>query len=124
MESNSPAQLNTRGRAGEPETKSKVRHARLESAFGRDVDKDLREIGAWFYNCQQLSVRGIPDRLGCIRGKLFALELKRSKVEGRKTSGRIVLQRHILNKITKAGGYARVVYPENWAEVLEDLKKL
>jgi hypothetical protein len=81
------------------------------------VDKRLKALkGCWFVNIQQVAIRGIPDRIGCINGKFFALELKVGKC-----AKRARLQIYIVNKIKSAGGFAEFVYPENLEEVLENL---
>jgi len=88
-----------------------------ETLFGIRVDKSLKKIkNCWFCNIQQVAIRGIPDRIGVINGKFFALELKTSK-----TARRAKLQIYIINKIRSAGGYAEFVYPENFDTVMEGL---
>lgn len=88
-----------------------------ETLFGTKVDRQLKKINnCWFVNIQQVAVRGIPDRIGCINGKFFALELKVSV-----KSKRAKLQKYILNKIKQAGGFAEFVYPDNLQETLEKL---
>lgn len=91
-----------------------------ETLFGIKVDKRLRELdNCWFCNIQQVAIRGIPDRLGCIDGKFFALELKTSK-----HARRAKLQEYIIEKICEAGGYGAFVYPENLDQVIEQLRDL
>lgn len=65
-----------------------------------------------------MSLRGIPDYLGCVRGRFVALELK---IETGRPSA---LQTFIIGKINEAGGYARVVYPSNLDEVLREVSCL
>ena len=62
----------------------------------------------------------MPDYLCCIRGNFVALELKRS--ENEKMEG--TLQEYNLVRISKAGGYAIFVYPENFDRVKEELLKM
>lgn len=59
--------------------------------------------------------------MGCRNGKFFGLEVKRSEAEARKKTGRTVLQRHVLQKIRDAGGFAEFIYPENQDDVIENL---
>lgn len=73
----------------------------------------------WHVKVQQVGIRGTPDILCCIRGRFVALELKRSA-----TAHIDPLQYHILGLISQAGGYAMVVYPENWAEVQTVLARI
>lgn len=91
-----------------------------ETAFKVKVQAALKLLPhTWFVKTQQLSVRGTPDILCCIRGTFVALELKRSQ------EARIdPLQTHTLTGITNAGGESFVVYPENWPVVLAHLKAL
>jgi penicillin-binding protein-related factor A (putative recombinase) len=75
----------------------------------------------YYFVKEALALRGIPDIIGCYQGRFFAWELKRSKKEAQKKTGRIVLQRHILKIIRKAGGIGEVVHPDNLEEKLEEL---
>lgn len=77
----------------------------------------------WFVK-EAKSIRGIPDIIGCISGRHIVLEVKRSEAEARGNTGRIVLQKQFIKETTKAGGYATFIYPENEAEILEELSKL
>lgn len=96
-----------------------------ESSFAVKVWARLDEIpNAWFVTIQQKSIRGVPDIIGCINGYFVALELKRTKSEAQKNSGRIVLQRHIVNKIIESGGAAYFVHPENLNDVINYLMAL
>tara|TARA_Y100001938_G_C7761783_1_gene268930 strand:- start:105 stop:401 length:297 start_codon:yes stop_codon:yes gene_type:complete len=76
---------------------------------------------SWWFKTQQLSTLGIPDFIGCVGGKFVAIELKRDKKEALKSHA---LQRHILQSIVKAGGYATFMYPENQLEIIEKIKRL
>jgi len=94
-----------------------------EHAFQKRVKKELRSIpNCWHFTKEALSIRGLPDIIGIINGRFFAWELKRSKEEASKNTGRIVMQRHILSKIRLVGGIARIVHPDNLQECLEELK--
>lgn len=90
-----------------------------ETRFATRVDKELRNIpDCWFFNVQAVVIRGIPDRIGCINGNFFALELKKdSKAPVAK------LQMYVINKIREAGGFAELIYPENFTVMMEQLKK-
>lgn len=93
-----------------------------ESKFAKELDKRLREIpDSWFFNAQLKSLRGIPDRVGLIRGRFVALEIKADKSGSTKMTGRTVLQRIRIQTINKCGGYACFVYPENAGLVISDL---
>jgi hypothetical protein len=89
-----------------------------ETVFKERIWPQLRELPhSWWVKTNERSVSGIPDYLGCVGGRFVAIELKRGCLEADP------LQTRILNKIKLAGGVAHVAYPENWAEVYEDIKK-
>ena len=90
-----------------------------ETRFTRIFMARLKLLpNSWFQKTQMLSIRGIPDILGLVNGKFIALELK---VGSNKADG---LQKHILGRIEAAGGYARVVTPENADLVLKELEEM
>ena len=95
----------------------------LESNFASKVDNFCKELpsSCWF-NIQQASIRGTPDRLGVVSGRFVALELKRSE-EAQHSRG-AALQKYYISKLNAAGAYARIIYPENWAEIKNDLLSL
>ena len=97
----------------------------LEKKFEKQAVKDLRELPNSFVplKLEATSVRGQPDILFCLAGKYCALEFKRDKAEMNKKTGRGVLQRHNLEKIKSAGGFARFTYPGNWEQTLKELKE-
>jgi hypothetical protein len=72
----------------------------------------------WFIK-EAGAIRGIPDLIICVDGLFVAWELKRSRDEAEKSSGRIVLQRYTCLRIQRAGGQAEIVHPEN----LEEMKQ-
>lgn len=97
----------------------------LESAFQRAVINKLKKIpDLYFFKKEAMAIRGIPDIIGCYKGRFFAWELKRSEAESHKMTGRIVLQKYIISLIRKAGGIGEFVYPENFEERLEELTLL
>ena len=98
----------------------------LESKFEREAIRSLRTLpnSYWPEKVDALSVRGLPDRVGLVNGMYCALEFKKSEAESKKKTGRIVLQRKTLDEIQKAGGYAAIVYPENWYFVYAELKHM
>ena len=88
-----------------------------ETRFSIRVGRELKEYlpGSWFERVQQVSTLGTPDRLGCVSGRFVGLE---TKDEGEKPSP---IQKVKLELIRRSGGYARVIVPSNWEEVLEEL---
>ena len=90
-----------------------------EKIFERRVRKYLDSIGAWHIkvwgNAFQRS--GVPDIIGCIRGKFFALEIKAEK--GRPSE----LQLYEIRKIKESGGYARVLYPKEFESFKKEFEE-
>lgn len=94
----------------------------LEHKFQEYVKARLKvEPDLYHFTKEALSIRGIPDLIGCYKGRFFAWELKRSAKEASKTTGRIALQLYTLKLIRKAGGIGRVVHPDNFEECLSEL---
>ena len=86
-----------------------------ETTFKNKVTNYLKTVpGCWFVKIWGGGFQraGIPDILGCINGKFFALELKSDN------GNPSTLQMYVLAKIQKCGGIASVVYPDDF----EDLK--
>jgi len=91
-----------------------------ETKFKIKIRKELNAIpNSWWVKTQMLSVRGIPDFLGCVTGRFVALELKMDEAEA--LQSRAILQNYILAKIHGAGGYARFVTPDSSDHVIEYL---
>lgn len=91
----------------------------LERTFQTKVIRKLKTLpDCWFFKTNELSIRGIPDIIGLINGKFFALEIKRSKGSPTK------LQIYTINLIKKAKGYAQICYPENFEKIFKELKEL
>ena len=94
----------------------------LESKFQQQVKNRLKKLpNTWHFTKEAKSLRGLPDIVGVCNGVFFGWELKRSESESRKKSGRIVLQRHILQLIRSCGGVGELVYPENLDQQIENL---
>jgi hypothetical protein len=93
-----------------------------ETKFKNKILPRLKKItnSYWFVK-EAVSLRGIPDLIGCINGTFVGLELKKSEAEARRQTGRIVRQRHELKTIRAAGGYGEIVYPENFEEIYMEL---
>jgi hypothetical protein len=53
----------------------------------------------WCYKANDRYTSGIPDIIGCVKGRLFAIE---NKAPGKKSKG---IQKETLDAIEKAGGY-------------------
>lgn len=95
-----------------------------EAIFKNKVYKLFEQIpkkDLYYFTKEAKSIKGIPDLIGCYKGKFFAWELKKSEREGQTSGGRIVLQLYILSLIRRAGGVGEVVYPENLEEKFREL---
>ncbi len=83
---------------------------------------ELRKIpNLYVFKKEAAGLRGLPDLIICYRGKFFAWELKRSESAAHANREGHALQLYNLELIRGAGGIGRVVYPENFAECLEEL---
>jgi hypothetical protein len=73
-----------------------------ESYEKKKIDKYLRGIGAYFVATTTFGFghSGTSDRIGCVMGRFFAIEVKR---EGAKPTK---LQEHRIEEVQKAGGFA------------------
>ena len=99
----------------------KVLKFRLENKFGDYVLKELNKLG-YFFKKEAGSIRGLPDIIGTIHGSFVALELKKSTSEAGKNRGRIVLQKHTLEKLRREGAFAELATPDNFHELLEEIR--
>ena len=54
----------------------------------------------WYWSVTDMFTSGIPDRVGCVEGMFFAIELKDKNKKPRK------LQAWVISKIKAAGGAA------------------
>jgi len=60
--------------------------------------------GIWLYHPADRFSSGIPDIIGCLDGRFFAIELKFGK--GKPTR----LQLYVMDQIERAGGLSQVCY--------------
>jgi len=90
-----------------------------ETLFRRRVVKDLESLDKIaVFSVQQVSIRGTPDLLICLKGNFIALELKSE--EGSPSP----LQLYNIKRIERAFGQAFVVYPDNWGRIFDFLKSI
>ena len=87
-----------------------------EALVKAKISKTLQELGAWYFMppANGYGRAGIPDFIGCLRGRLIAIEAKAKKNKP------TALQLRELDRIRAAGGYAIVVNEEN----VDELKTL
>lgn len=91
-----------------------------ETKFQIKVLKALRALPhSWWCKISQKSISGTPDILGCYHGVFIGLELKKDS-----KSHPSPLQIFELDRISKAKGRSYLAHPENWENVLEDIKEI
>ena len=84
------------------------------------VAKQLASVGAYFFYPATggYGSSGVPDIVGCLRGRFFAIECKAGNAEP------TALQKSNLNSIVSAGGFAMVVNELNVDTVATEMEKL
>ena len=87
-----------------------------EKTFENHVKAYLKEQGCWILKTWSNGVQreGVPDLLVCCNGYFLGIELKAEKGKATK------LQWRNVNLIRKAGGFAFVLYPDQFY-MLKDL---
>jgi Holliday junction resolvase len=80
-----------------------------EKKLQSQVVELLSKSGAWFYHPRETKKGsdGIPDIIGCLNGKFFAIELKSPEVKNPENYLRPE-QRKVLEKIKSSGGFVLV----------------
>lgn len=92
-----------------------------EKQFENKVKKYLKDHGCWYVkywsgtsqNGKKFTKDGIPDLLVCCNGHFMALELKAENGHPSK------LQEWNIEQIRNAGGFAMVVYPDDFEMIKE-----
>ena len=92
-----------------------------EKDFENKVKKYLKDQGCWYVkywsgnaqNGKKFTKDGIPDLLVCCNGHFMALELKAENGHPSK------LQEWNIEQIRNAGGFAMVVYPDDFEMIKE-----
>lgn len=82
-----------------------------EKNYENMVKKFLKDNGCWllkYWGGAAFTKSGIPDLLVCCKGLFIGIELKAPK--GKPSD----LQIYNLRQIDKAGGYAVLLYPDQW----------
>jgi len=87
----------------------------LERTVVKKILVRLRARGGFWIKVHgsPFQIAGIPDILGCYRGRFIAFEVKRD-ASGKAT----LLQLYTIKKITQAGGFARVIFTVEQAEAI------
>lgn len=91
-----------------------------ESNLTRGILKVLQQKGGFWFKVHGHpgQRRGIPDIIGCYKGKFVGLEIK---IPGRQNKT-TALQKQVLGQITQAGGVGKVVTSKK--EALEVLREI
>lgn len=86
-----------------------------EKVFENKIKAYLKSIGAYFIKTHgdRFSRVGTPDIIACINGHFVAVEVKATN--GRPSE----LQKYHINQIKEAGGFAVILYPDEF----DDFKK-
>ena len=82
-----------------------------ENKVKKELKKYLDSVPDLFYysaTAGAYSTAGIPDIMGCYKGRMFGLEVKAPGRRGEKNRGASALQILQIQKIRDAGGYAIV----------------
>ena len=90
-----------------------------EKNFENKIKAFLKEQGAWFIKYwagSKFTKDGVPDILACVGGHFVAIEVKAQN--GRPSE----LQKYNVREINDAGGYAIILYPQDW-ELFKELVK-
>ena len=87
-----------------------------EKQFEAKIKKFLKDNDAWFvkYFANGYTKIGVPDILACVDGYFLGIEVKASN--GKPSP----LQIHNLRKIDDAGGFAVLLYPDQF-DLFKDL---
>ena len=86
-----------------------------EKVFENKIKAYLKSIGAYFIKTHgdRFSKVGTPDIIACINGHFVAVEVKATN--GRPSE----LQKYHINQIKESGGFAVILYPDEF----DDFKK-
>jgi len=78
-----------------------------ESRLSRLIMNELRKQGAFCFKVHgsEFMMAGLPDIIGCYKGRFFAFETKTPD----KRSNTTMVQNRVMQKIRDAGGNAQVV---------------
>jgi hypothetical protein len=90
-----------------------------ETLIREQFDEQIKEMsGLWAESIQQISIRGTPDKILCVRGFFAGVELKTEDGELHP------LQEYKLKAIKRAGGMAFVLRPSNLTAVVSALRRV
>lgn len=91
-----------------------------ETLFKEKVLRDLKTLSkSYFFKVQLVSLRGIPDIMGCMVGTCVVIELKKSAEEELEP-----LQTWTINRFRSAGAIGIEAHPDNWQAHFDALKRI
>lgn len=91
-----------------------------EKQFENKIRKFLNSLeDQWHFKTHGggMQISGLPDLIGCYKGRFFGLEVKK---KGGKESK---LQQAVIKLLCDSGAYARFVYPDDFEELKKDFIK-
>ena len=90
-----------------------------EARVKRVVTQQLKVLGAYFFYpvTGGYGSSGVPDIVGCFRGKMFGFECKAGRNKPTE------LQQANLDRIQQCGGIARVINEDNMHDVTQILRQ-
>ena len=88
-----------------------------EARVKRVVTQQLKVLGAYFFYPVTGGSSGVPDIVGCFRGKMFGFECKAGRNKPTE------LQQANLDRIQQCGGIARVINEDNMHDVTQILRQ-
>lgn len=91
-----------------------------EVRFRKKALADLEKVpGLYGFRIEQQSLCGTPDFVAVLFGHMISIEFKSSKKA--KVSD---LQKFVLKRIAECGGTAIIATPEDWKDILNEIKEL
>lgn len=94
----------------------------LEKVVVKNIMEALRNKGGFWFKTHGdvYQMVGLPDILGCYKGRFIGIEVKRPS---RKDSGVSKIQKYVISKIKEAGGIAGVATSvEEAFEIIEEVE--
>ena len=90
-----------------------------EKNFENKIKAYLKAIGAYFIKTHgdRFSKVGTPDIIACINGHFVAVEVKATN--GRPSE----LQKYHINQIKESGGFAVILYPDEFDDFKKTIQK-
>jgi len=90
----------------------KITNDKTEREVKAEVSRYLKGLGegAFFPYNPYGGTAGVPDKIGCLRGRFIGIECKRPSKKSTKDGGLSPVQLSVKRRIEKAGGLYIIVY--------------